>query len=68
MDILEAPKEFVRDPMAWAADCWLQASQDMEPEAQAAFAQLASEFEAIATEIEGLISTFEALTSRPTRR
>ena len=64
MAILEAPKDYVRDPMAWAADCWLQATHDRDPQAQAAFTQLAAEFEAIATEIEGLISTFDALTSR----
>ena len=64
MDMLEAQNDLVRDPLAWAADCRMQADFDIEPEAQAAFVQLAEEFAAASAEIEGLISTFEAVVRR----
>jgi hypothetical protein len=64
MELLEASNGFVRDPLAWAAECSTRASYETEPEARDAFAQLAEEFESVSAEMEGLISTFEALTSR----
>jgi hypothetical protein len=57
----------VRDALVWAAECSIHASSETEPEARDAYAQLAEEFESVSTEIEGLISTFEALTSRKRR-
>jgi hypothetical protein len=67
MDLLESTNENVRDPLAWAADCSTYASTETDPEARDAYAQLAQEFESVATEIEGLISTFEALANRKRR-
>jgi hypothetical protein len=64
MELLEASTGFVRDPLIWAADCSRQASRETEPEARDAYAQLAEEFESVSTEMEGLISTFEALAGR----
>ena len=64
MDIVETSDGFVRDPLSWAADCSMRASSETEPEARDAYAQLAQEFESVSAEIEGLISTFEALASR----
>ncbi|WP_428532501.1 hypothetical protein [Rhodopila sp.] len=64
MVLQETKKGYVRDPLAWAAECTTHASSETEPEARDAFAQLAQEFESISAEIEGLISTFEALTGR----
>jgi hypothetical protein len=64
MNNLEPSDGFVRNPLAWAADCSIHASYETEPEARDAYAQLAEEFESISEEIEGLISTFEALASR----
>jgi hypothetical protein len=49
------------NPLAWAADCRAQAHFDAEPEARAAFIQLAEEFEGTAAEIVGLIAAVEAL-------
>jgi hypothetical protein len=39
---------------------------EVNAEARAALIQMAEEFEFIATEIEGLVSGFEALVKRPT--
>ncbi len=64
MSLSERSDHLVRDPLAWAADCSAYASNETEPEARAAYAQLAEEFESVSAEIEGLISTFEALTAR----
>ena len=64
MDTLETTNGLVRDPLAWAADCSERARSETEPEARDAFAQLADEFESVSAEIEGLVSTFEALTHR----
>jgi hypothetical protein len=64
MDMVDTSNGFVRDPLAWAADCSTYASSETEPEARDAYAQLAEEFESVSAEIEGLISTFEALTKR----
>jgi hypothetical protein len=64
MAFMETANELVRDPLAWAADCSTHASQETEPEARDAYAQLAEEFESVSSEIEGLISTFEALARR----
>ena len=61
MNERDALKNFVWNPLAWAADCRAQARFRTEPEAQAAFLQLAEEFEATANEIVGLIATVEAL-------
>jgi len=44
--------------------CEAQAMRDIEQAAQDAFKQLAEEFRAAAAEIEGLVSTFEALIRR----
>jgi hypothetical protein len=57
-------KDLIRDPLAWAADCEAQVRFDIEPDAQAAFRQLAEEFEAAALEIEGLVTAFEAVSKR----
>jgi hypothetical protein len=64
MDVSETTERLVRDPLAWAAECSICAGVETEPEARDAFAQLAQEFESVSTEIEGLISTFEALSGR----
>jgi hypothetical protein len=57
-------KCLIRNPREWAADCRSQAESDIEVEAKDAFKHLAKEFEAAATEIDGLVSTFEALARR----
>ena len=67
MDSLVTSKGFVRDPLEWAADCCASAGFETEPEARDAYAQLAEEFESMAAEMEGLISTFEALMNRKRR-
>ncbi len=64
MDMPQNTDGFVRDPLAWAAECSSHASSETEPEARDAYAQLAQEFESVSAEIEGLIGTFEALTTR----
>lgn len=64
MVLQETTSGYVRDPLAWAAECSNHASNETEPEARDAFAQLAQEFESVSAEIEGLISTFEALAKR----
>ena len=68
MDALGTSNGFVKDPLAWAADCSTQAIAETEPDARDAYAQLAQEFESVSTEIEGLISTFEALANRKQAR
>lgn len=55
------PPHVGRDPLAWAADCRSHSQSVTEPEAKAAFVQLAEEFEAISAETEGLIDTVTAL-------
>jgi hypothetical protein len=64
MDATDTVKGFIRNPREWAADCEAQVGFDIEPEARAAFQQLAEEFEAAASEIDGLIAAFEALSKR----
>jgi hypothetical protein len=64
MELLDTTNGYVRDPLEWAADCTIHADTETEPEARDAYAQLAQEFASVAAEIEGLISTFEALTRR----
>jgi hypothetical protein len=64
MDLLEDSNGLVRDPLSWAAECSTHAVAETEPEARDAYVQLAQEFESVSTEIEGLISTFEALMKR----
>ena len=49
---------------AGATACLAAPDQEMDPEANAAFLQLAEEFKCLAQEIEGLISTYDALKSR----
>jgi hypothetical protein len=66
MEEVNAAETLIRDPLAWAADCEAQAKCDSEQAAQDAFRQLAEEFQAAAAEIEGLVSTFEALIRRKT--
>lgn len=64
MDDLHSIKDCIRDPLAWAADCEAQLEFDIEPEAKAAFRQSATEFQAAALEIEGLVGAFEAVIKR----
>jgi hypothetical protein len=64
MQEVNVAENVIRDPLAWAADCEVQAKRDIEQAAQDAFRQLAEEFQAAAAEIEGLVSTFEALIRR----
>ena len=64
MNEMSIIKGFIRDPLDWAADCRARALMDIEPEAQAAFNQLAEEFQSAASEIEGLIGAVEALCKR----
>lgn len=66
MQEVNVAEKLIRDPLAWAADCEAQAKRDIEQAAQDAFKQLAEEFQAAAAEIEGLVSTFEALIRRKT--
>lgn len=54
------------NPLAWAQRCRSRAMTEVNAEARAALIQMAEEFEFIATEIEGLVSGFEALVKRPT--
>ena len=49
---------------AGATACLAAADQETDPEAKAAFLQLAEEFKCLAQEIEGLISTYDALKRR----
>jgi hypothetical protein len=60
----DTTKGFIRDPLDWAAECQAQATLGNEPEAREAFKQLAEEFQNASSEIEGLISTVEALFRR----
>ena len=64
MVLQETKSGYVRDPLAWAAECSNYARNETEPEARDAFMQLAQEFESVSAEIEGLVSTLEALASR----
>jgi hypothetical protein len=64
MDLPESDINLIKDPQTWATDCSRQAVLDIDPEAQAAYAQLAEEFDALSAELEGLISGFEALSKR----
>jgi hypothetical protein len=64
MDFTEASNGFVRDPLAWAADCFIRANSEDDPEARDAYEQLAQEFQSAWAEIEGLVGTFEALNHR----
>jgi hypothetical protein len=68
MNLLEMSDGYVRDPLAWAADCSKHAGSETEPEARDAYVQLAEEFASVSAEIEGLISTFEALSTRKRSR
>jgi hypothetical protein len=54
----------IRDPREWAENCRARAELETDPEARSAFNQLAEEFEAVATEIEGLVNTFDVLVDR----
>jgi hypothetical protein len=53
-----------RPLLEWISACLEKADRDPQPEAKAAFRQLAEEFQLLTEEIEGLISTFEALSRR----
>lgn len=64
MNLMENSKGLVRDPLEWAADCSTCASSETEADARDAYAQLAEEFQSVSSEIEGLISTFEAIVKR----
>jgi hypothetical protein len=59
-------KGHIRDPRLWAGDCRTQAQFAVEPEARAAFIQLAEEFESISSEIDGLVGSYEAMVRRKT--
>jgi hypothetical protein len=48
----------------WAFSCRTEADHEANPEAKAAFEQLAAETQALADELEGIFSTFEALKRR----
>jgi hypothetical protein len=50
----------------WAVTCQAEADDEVNPEAKSAFQQLAEEFQVLADEVEGIISTFEALKRRKT--
>jgi hypothetical protein len=63
MSVVDA-NGYRRNLREWAADCQARAGFDIEPEAQDAFRQMAEEFEFAASEIDGLVSTFEALIKR----
>lgn len=62
--VSESTSDWARNPRAWAADCRAQAEMAVEADAQAAFRQLADEFEDAASEIDGLVSGYEALLRR----
>jgi hypothetical protein len=62
--MLPAKEGEVQDPLVWADDCLARANVEVDPEAKAAFVQLAEEFRAVAAEIEGLVSTYDALVVR----
>jgi hypothetical protein len=64
MEKVGLTKCLIRNPLEWAADCRAQAESLKEVEAKDSFKHLAQEFEATATEIDGLISSFEALARR----
>jgi hypothetical protein len=55
---------FIRDPRAWAEDCRARVASEPDPEVKAALLQLAEEFDAAASEIEGLITAFEVVSTR----
>jgi hypothetical protein len=67
MDLLETNDGLIRNPLAWAADCSAEAGTETDPQAREAYAQLAEEFAMVSSEMEGLISTFEALARRKRR-
>jgi ferric-dicitrate binding protein FerR (iron transport regulator) len=48
----------------WAAECRSAANSEADANARAAYTELATEFEAVGTEIEGLLASLEALQAR----
>ncbi len=48
----------------WAATCRSAAESESDTVARTAYQELATEFEAVVTEIEGLVEAFEALQAR----
>ena len=64
MKILQSDSYLIQGPLAWAADSRACANCEHDPEAKAAFEQVADEFEAASAEIEGLVDTFKALVTR----
>ena len=50
--------------IAWAAPCRAAAEPEPNADAEAAYQALAGEFEAVESEIEGLVDSFEALKAR----
>jgi hypothetical protein len=64
MAVSQALNGFIRDPRMWADECRTRAGSEPDPEARAVFTQLAEEFDAAASEIEGLIGAFEAVVGR----
>jgi hypothetical protein len=55
---------FIRDPRAWRRIAAQRVASKPDPEAKAALLQLAEEFDAAASEIEGLITAFEVVSTR----
>lgn len=62
-----AAENWIRDPLAWAVDCRAQAKLAVETELKDALLQLAEEFDNTASEIDGLVSGYEALVRRKMR-
>lgn len=54
----------VRAPGDWAEECRGYAAKEADPEAKAAYQQIATEFEAVDSEIEGLLAALDALNAR----
>jgi hypothetical protein len=48
----------------WAEKCRSAADGEDDPEAKQAYQELAREFEAVVTEIDGLLEAFEAIQAR----
>jgi len=62
MQTIVAPDS--KSPLEWAADCHTAAENETDIQTKSALQQLATEFETLAQEIEGLISSFGALTDK----
>jgi hypothetical protein len=58
------PIEMTLTIQTGATACLAAAERETDPEAKAAFLQLAEEFQSLAQEIGGLIGTYDALINR----